>query len=635
VTLDMAASRAAAALQPRGPTSKLVLGCGSNVVDKFYPIRRWPKEGTKGYFLDESICSARVVGGVTLNHLVWARALGTPTGLLALQGTDENGVAIRQTLDDVGVDTSAIRVSEKFSTSLSHIFPSPGAERTILMAPASTANLDAKTMELEFGSVIRRRASMITTEISQVPLSGVLFLLHAARDAGFPSLLDVDISPEVALGPAQLGSSAELIECVTSASMVKLTAEAAEEVLGLVNPKLNGQTERSLEGLAQQLAEALHARLCVVTDGSRGLALALGWRKAQDQTSGSGDRRKAVHPVLVPGLKGISLVDFTGAGDAAFGAMVASLHTQGFPETADGLLSMGKVAAAAGAACVEVKGALPHPQKSVARVLQLAPEAQPLADAAALLDMGVSPSPDSTLSEAAAALVAGVKQRSPSVQAYARSLEEDVRALRTLSAGLALHEKEDTIARVVELLAAAHTTTSKKTHIYTSGIGKSGLVAARLASSLRSISIRSSHVPATEFVHGDLGSLSRGDVLVCLSTSGRTSELIDVTRRVRAKGVDVIAMTANAASPLAQLADVHLHAKSAEPLGKVPARSIVVQEAVSNAIISAIAQATSLTMAQFLDNHPGGSIGQSSLATPSSTTTAPAARASSSSPSPP
>ena len=111
------------------------MGCGSNVVDKFYPLRRWPKEGQKGFFLEENVCSARVVGGVTLNHLVWARALGTPTGLLALQGTDDNGVAVRQALEDMGVDTSAIRVNEKYTTSISHCFSSPGGERTILMAP--------------------------------------------------------------------------------------------------------------------------------------------------------------------------------------------------------------------------------------------------------------------------------------------------------------------------------------------------------------------------------------------------------------------------------------------------------------------------------------------------------------------
>lgn len=329
-----------------------------------------------------------------------------------------------------------------------------------------------------------------------------------------------------------------------------------------------------------------------------------------------------VNPVFVPGLKGISLVDFTGAGDAAFGGMVASLHAHGYPTNQEGLLRMGRVAAAAGAACVEVKGALPTPGKSAARVLQLAKEAQPLLDAAALLDMGLSPSSSTSSAEAAAALAAGFKARSPVISAYAKSLEEDCRALKALSVGLSLHEKEDKIKKVVDLLAEAHSNSPKKTHIYTSGIGKSGLVAARLASSLRSISIRSSHVPATDFVHGDMGSLARGDVLVCLSSSGKTNELIDATRRVRAKGVDVIAITGNPSSPLAQLADIHIHAKSAsELLGKIPSRSIVVNEAVSNAFVSAIAEATHLTVLDFLDNHPGGSIGAAASLSLASTAT--------------
>lgn len=98
-----------------------------------------------------------------------------------------------------------IRVSEDYSTSVSHIFSSPDGERTIIMAPASTSTLHGEKMEEEFGSIIRTKASMITTEISQVPLSGVLYLLQAARCSKISSMLDIDISPEVALGPAQLG----------------------------------------------------------------------------------------------------------------------------------------------------------------------------------------------------------------------------------------------------------------------------------------------------------------------------------------------------------------------------------------------------------------------------------------------
>lgn len=69
-------------------------------------------------------------------------------------------------------------------------------------------------------------------------------------------------------------------------------------------------------------------------------------------------------------------------------------------------------------------------------------------------------------------------------------------------------------------------------------------------------------------MHGDLGTIAEEDVLLCLSHSGATTELIDVTRRVRARGGQVVAITGNPNSPLAAMADVHLHASvTSEYLG--------------------------------------------------------------------
>jgi hypothetical protein len=73
----------------------LVLGCGSNVVDLFFKVRSFPKPGDKQYFSGVNPLAATVVGGVTLNHLMWAAALGAPTGLLALQGDDEVRLPLR------------------------------------------------------------------------------------------------------------------------------------------------------------------------------------------------------------------------------------------------------------------------------------------------------------------------------------------------------------------------------------------------------------------------------------------------------------------------------------------------------------------------------------------------------------
>lgn len=73
-------------------------------------------------------------------------------------------------------------------------------------------------------------------------------------------------------------------------------------------------------------------------------------------------------------------------------------------------------------------------------------------------------------------------------------------------------------------------------------------------------------MPGNEWVHGDLGTFSKGDVLVCISNSGKTMELVDATRRVRARGGHVVAITSNVRSPLALLSDVHLHAATSDEL---------------------------------------------------------------------
>lgn len=100
-----------------------LVGLGSNVVDYFFKVPAFPKPGTKGFFSDRMRpLTGTVVGGVTLNHLAWARVLGVPSGLLALQGNDESGKLIRAALDEVGVDRSNVLVGDEYTSSVSHIF---------------------------------------------------------------------------------------------------------------------------------------------------------------------------------------------------------------------------------------------------------------------------------------------------------------------------------------------------------------------------------------------------------------------------------------------------------------------------------------------------------------------------------
>jgi sugar/nucleoside kinase (ribokinase family) len=305
-------------------------------------VRQLPQPGDKQYFADEKIVSAEVVGGVTLNHLSWAAVLGAPTALLALQGNDAYGLLLRKKLQELGVVADHVRCSDEYATSVSYILSAPDGERTIIMAPASTSRLTRAKMEQEYANVVSQ-ASMITTEISQLPLSGVEFLLDAAVSRGVPSLVDVDVTPETAIGPARLGTAEELRRCLGKATVLKLTGSAVPELIALAGRPALSIEHAGLDRIAAELAGAFGARLCVITDGARGAALAL----------------SAQQSAYVTALPGVTQIDATGAGDAFFGGVVAAMHAWGLPASKVDLERMGRVASAAGAACVEVVGALP------------------------------------------------------------------------------------------------------------------------------------------------------------------------------------------------------------------------------------------------------------------------------------
>lgn len=90
--------------------------------------------------------------------------------------------------------------------------------------------------------------------------------------------------------------------------------------------------------------------------------------------------------------------------------------------------------------------------------------------------------------------------------------------------------------------------------MFVTGIGKSGLVASRMASSLMSIGVPAQYVHGTEWVHGGLGATRPGDVVVMLSNSGKTRELLDAAGHLIARGVTLVAIVGHPTSPLARTA---------------------------------------------------------------------------------
>ena len=327
------------------------LGLGSNVVDRFYRVRGAgglaPIVGQKGYFASEG----EVVGGVTLNHLSWAAALGVPTGLAALQGEDEAGRMIREAMKQHGMSSEALTVSSEVASSVSHVILDESGERTILMAPHATATLGSDEVDRLFRAGVER-AALVTTEVSQVPVSGVLKYLELARMNGVPSVLDVDVPPSVAAAAAALCTTpADVLACAKLPTVLKVTRTSAEELLALAGEMTLPDSPAEL---AMALQKATGVPLVAVTSGADGGALA----------SASGAHIQLAAPSLN------SIVDTTGAGDAFLGGLLAALwrfgitqrsSTHGFnlPDDTDALAACLQVANCAGAACCEVLGGLP------------------------------------------------------------------------------------------------------------------------------------------------------------------------------------------------------------------------------------------------------------------------------------
>ena len=118
-------------------------------------------------------------------------------------------------------------------------------------------------------------------------------------------------------------------------------------------------------GVAEQLLDTFSSpKLVAVTDGKRGCGLAII------------DDNGNIISTEVEGFGGIDQIDATGAGDAFFGGLVASVHRLGMPKTVDDMKLIGKVSGAAGAACCEILGALPDPDASTKRMVNLVPEVQ-------------------------------------------------------------------------------------------------------------------------------------------------------------------------------------------------------------------------------------------------------------------
>jgi arabinose-5-phosphate isomerase len=191
--------------------------------------------------------------------------------------------------------------------------------------------------------------------------------------------------------------------------------------------------------------------------------------------------------------------------------------------------------------------------------------------------------------------------------AHALEMARDVLQIEAAAVQALAARLDDRFTRAVELLLLC------RGRVVVSGIGKSGHIARKIAATLASTGTPAIFVHAAEAAHGDLGMITRDDVLVALSYSGEGDELLTMLPVAKREGTPLIAMTGNASSSLARLADVHLDVridKEACPLNLAPTTSTTAMLALGDALAIACLDARGFGPDDFARSHPAGALGR-------------------------
>jgi arabinose-5-phosphate isomerase len=538
-------------------------GIGSMVVDELYRSPRILGPDEKGMLrsYEDGARSRAFVGGVVLNHLGWAAALGLRVGIFGKQADDPQGRFLRAAMDRIGMEHEL--VLDGSASSVAEIFVDDSGGRAIYMAPGATAETSAEHVRRHHAEFIRR-TRWLTTEVSQLPLAAALEAVSIAQQAGVPVALDFDVPPADAV-PA-LGDESQLDALLRGAALLKPSKIAARELV----PEAGDDALK----LARALRQRYGPGIVVVTDGEAGCAI------ASDSHEGWVAARR------------VKVVDTTGAGDAFLGGLLAGLH-YGLA-----LAEAGRLANACGAACVEKLGAFPDdPAAARAHVLEFW-DGPPLKLASlprpkSVSDRGAARSPAAGLHEGQEALEI--------LEAAAEALA----ALRQRSEGRA-YQRAARIVRESE-------TSGGRVHV--TGVGKAGHVARYGAALLASTGTPANFFDANESVHGSSGQIVRGDIVIAVSASGETEELHAAIDVARALGARIIAVTGNPHSYLARGAEIVLDAAVAREggsLGLAPRASVAAQAMVLAAFAAVLERDRGFTRADFHARHPGGTLGKKS-----------------------
>ena len=200
------------------------------------------------------------------------------------------------------------------------------------------------------------------------------------------------------------------------------------------------------------------------------------------------------------------------------------------------------------------------------------------------------------------------------IQAVRKPPESDAIAIARDVLEIEARAITDLIARLDERFTeAVRVVMACRGRVVVSGMGKSGHIASKIASTLASTGTPAFFVHPAEASHGDLGMITREDVLIGLSNSGESAELLAIVPLLKRQGAKLIALTGDAQSSLATQADIHLYAgaeKEACPLDLAPTASTTAALALGDALAVALMHAKGFTRDDFARSHPGGALGR-------------------------
>ena len=188
------------------------------------------------------------------------------------------------------------------------------------------------------------------------------------------------------------------------------------------------------------------------------------------------------------------------------------------------------------------------------------------------------------------------------IQSAQRTIRLELDAIEAL-----LQRINGDFARACELILASNG------RVVVVGMGKSGHIGRKIAATLASTGTTAYFVHPGEASHGDMGMITRDDVVLALSNSGSTSEIVTLLPLIKRLGITLISMTGNPNSPLAKAAAVNLDAavsQEACPLNLAPTSSTTVSLELGDALAIALLEARGFTAEDFAFSHPGGALGR-------------------------